>query len=122
MRESNIIKIVVRKSSFDVATIHDVDGVVAAVAILVQAVDGGGIQVGSIIGGDESAPFGAVISGVAVIQTGIIVVVVATVTNGVGLRYSSIAGNGAVAIHLYSTMIYASSQEKATQAIMVWVV
>jgi hypothetical protein len=42
-----------------------------------------GVEVGSIIGGDESAPFGAVISGVAVIQAGIIVVVIAAgTTNG----------------------------------------
>ena len=52
--------------------------VIIAIAVLIQAVDGGGIQVGSVIGGDESAPFGAVISGIAVIQAGIFIVVVAT--------------------------------------------
>jgi Na+/citrate or Na+/malate symporter len=82
---------------------------------LVQTVDGIGVQVGSIVGGDEAAPFGGVIPGVAVVQAGIFVVVIATITNRVGVRYSRIAGNGAVALHLYSTIIYASSQEKASQ-------
>ena len=75
-----------------------VDGVVITVAILVQAVDGVGVEVGSIIGGDESAPFGAVISGVAVVQAGIVIVVIPTVTNRVGVCYGSIAGNGTVAL------------------------
>ena len=85
---------------------------------MVQAVDGIGIQIGGIVGGDEAAPLGAVISGVAVIQAGIFVVVIATITNRVGFCYGSITGDGAVALHLHFTMIYASSQEKATQAIM----
>ena len=92
-----------------------VDGVIAAVAILVQTVDGVGVEVGGIVGGDKAAPFGAVISGVAVVQAGIFVVVIATITNRVGFCYSSIAGNRAVAPHLYSTMVYTHSQEKATQ-------
>ena len=54
-----------------------VDGVVAAVAILVQTIDGFGVQVIGCIGGNESTPFGGVISGVAIIQAGIFVVVVA---------------------------------------------
>jgi hypothetical protein len=48
-----------------------IDRIVIAIAIEVQAVDGFGVQVGGIVGRDESAPFGAVITGVAVIQTGI---------------------------------------------------
>ena len=54
-----------------------VDGVVAAIAILVQAVGGGGVEVGGIIGGDEAAPLGRVVPGVAVVQAGIFVVVIA---------------------------------------------
>ena len=54
-----------------------VNGIITAITIQIQAVDGFGIQVGGIIGGDESAPFGAVISGVAVIQTGIIRTIIA---------------------------------------------
>ena len=46
--------------------------IVIAIAIQVQAVGGFGIEVGGIIGRDESAPFGAVIPGVAVIQTSIL--------------------------------------------------
>ena len=97
-----------------------VDGVVITVAILVQAVDGVGVEVGGVVRRNKSAPFGGVIPGVTVVQAGIFVVVVATVADGVGFCYSSIAGNGAIAPHLYSTMICASSQEKATQVIVIW--
>ena len=103
------------------ARVGVIDGVVVAVAILVQAVGGLGIQVGSIVGADKSTPFGAVISGIAVVQAGIFVVVVATIADRVSVRYSGIAGNGAVAPYLYFTMICASSQEKATQVKMTWV-
>ena len=61
--------------------------IVIAIAIQVQAIDGFGIQVGSIVGRDEPTPFGAVISGVAIIQTGIGIVVIPTTTNRVGLTY-----------------------------------
>ena len=91
---------------------------------MVLTVDGIGVQVGGIIGGDEAAPLGGVIPGVAVIQAGIFVVVIATIANRVGLRHSNIGGftgNGAVAPRIYFTMIYASSQEKATQIKMTWV-
>ena len=53
--------------------------IVIAIAIEVQAVDGVGVEVGGIVGGDESAPFGAVISGVAIIQAGVLVVIATTV-------------------------------------------
>ena len=93
--------------------------VVVAVAILVQAVGGMGVEVGSAVGADKSTPFGAVIPGVAVVQAGIIVIVVATIANGVGLCYSSIAGNSTVTPHLYFTISTARSQEKTTQTKMV---
>ena len=95
--------------------------VITTVAILVQAVNGIGIQIGGIVGTNEAAPLGRVVPGVAVVQAGIVVVVIATVTNGVGLRYSSIAGNGTVILHLYSTIFLVLSQEKATQDKMSWV-
>ena len=85
---------------------------------MVQAVDGFGVEVGSIVRGDEATPLGGVVPGVAVVQAGIIVVVVAAIADGVGLRHSNIGGftgNGAVTPHLYSTMVYTHSQEKATQ-------
>ena len=59
--------------------------IVIAIAIQVQTVDGFGVQVGSIIGRNESAPFGGVVPGVAVIQAGIVIVVITTVTDGVGV-------------------------------------
>ena len=71
--------------------------IVATVAILVQAVDGIGVEVGGVVGRDEAAPCRAVISGVAVVQAGIFVVVIATITNRVGFCYGSIAGDGTVA-------------------------
>ena len=60
------------------AWITIVNGIIIAIAIEVQTVDGFGIQVGGIIRRDKSAPFGAVIAGVAIIQTGIVIVVIAT--------------------------------------------
>ena len=59
-----------------------------------------GIEIRSVIGGDEASPFGAVISGIAVVQAGFGIVVVTTVTDGVGVCYGnvgSIAGDGAIA-------------------------
>jgi hypothetical protein len=60
------------------AWVNEVHRIIIAVAIQIQAVDGFGIQVGGIVGGDKSVPFGAVVSGVAVIQTGIILTIIAT--------------------------------------------
>ena len=74
------------------ARVGVVDGVVIAVAILVQTIDGFGVKVIGSIGGDESAPLRAVISCVAVVQTGFFVVVVATIANGVGLRHGDVGG------------------------------
>ena len=76
-----------------------IDRIITAVAILVQTIDGFGVKVIGSIGGDEAAPCRAVISGVAVVQAGIFVVVVATVADGVGLCYSnigSLTGNSTV--------------------------
>ena len=61
--------------------ICEIDRIVIAIAIQVQAVDGFGVQVGGIVGRDKSAPFGGVIPGVAVIQASVISSVIATVTN-----------------------------------------
>ena len=71
-----------------------VNRVVIAVAIQVQAVDGFGVQVGGIIGRDESAPFGGVIPGVAIVQAGIVIVVITAVTDGVGIGDSDVGGAG----------------------------
>ena len=51
--------------------------IIIAIAIQVQTVDVGGIEVGGIVGADEAAPFGAVIPGVAIIQAGIVIEVIA---------------------------------------------
>ena len=59
----------------------------ASEAIQVQAVGRFGTEICCIIGRDKSAPFGAVIPGVAIIQAGIVIVVIATTTNRVGLTY-----------------------------------
>ena len=64
-----------------------IDRIIVAIAIQVQAVDGVGIEVGGIVRRDESAPFGAVITGVAVVRAGIFIIVIATTTNRVGLTY-----------------------------------
>ena len=85
------------------ARINQIHRIIIAIAIQVQAVDGFSIQVGGIIGRDKSAPFGAVITGVAVVQASIVIVVIAAITNGVGL-------------YLYSTIFPARSQEKGWPA------
>lgn len=64
-----------------------INRIVIAIAIQVQAVGGFGVQVGGIIGRDKSAPFGGIIPSVAVIEAGVIVVVITAITNGVGLAY-----------------------------------
>ena len=71
-----------------------VNGIITAVAIEVQAVYGFGVEVGGIVGRDKSAPFGGVIPGVAVIQAGIVIVVITAVTDGVGIGNGSISGAG----------------------------
>jgi hypothetical protein len=85
------------------ARVTIVDRIIAAIAIQVQAVDGFGVQVGGIVGRDESAPFGRVIPGVAVIQAGVVIVVIAAVTDGIRVGDGGIGragSNGAVA-HIY---------------------
>ena len=89
-----------------------VNRVVIAVAIQVQAVDGFGVQVGSIIGRNESAPFGGVIPSVAIIQTGIIVVVIAAITNRVGIGNGCVGGagsDGAIAESIIEVPCYHSA-------------
>ena len=76
-----------------------IDRIVITVTVQIQAIDGFSIQVGCVVRRNESAPFGAVISSVAIVQAGIIVVVVAAVTNGVCASQRIVggfAGNGAV--------------------------
>ena len=71
-----------------------VNGIITAVAIEVQAVYGFGVEVGGIVGRDKSAPFGAIIPGVAIIQAGIVIVVITAVTDGVGIGDSDVGGAG----------------------------
>ena len=88
-----------RFSCSTIATL-DIIRIVIAIAIQIQAVDGFGIQVGSIVGGDKPSPLGAVVSGVAVVQTGVVIVIVATVPDRIGVGHivtGSFAGNGTVA-------------------------
>lgn len=53
-----------------------------------------GIETRSISRRDESAPFGGVIPGVAVVQAGVVIVVIATVTDGVGIGDGCVGGAG----------------------------
>jgi hypothetical protein len=53
-----------------------------------------GIETRSISRRDESAPFGGVIPGVAVVQAGVVIVVIPSVTDGVGIGNGSISGAG----------------------------
>ena len=76
------------------AWVNEVHRIVIAIAIEVQTVDGFGIQIGGIVGRNESAPLGGVIAGVAVVQAGIVIVVITAVTDGVGIGNGSISGAG----------------------------
>ena len=62
------------------AWVNEVHRIVIAIAIEVQAIDGFWVQVGSIIGRDESAPFRGVVPGVAVMQAGVVGIILATGT------------------------------------------
>ena len=77
-----------------------IDRIIIAIAIQIQTVDGFGIQVGGIVGGDESTPLRAVVSGVTVVEASVAVVVVTTITDGIGVCHivaGGLVGNGAVA-------------------------
>jgi hypothetical protein len=49
------------------ARINQVNGIITAIAIQIQAIDGFRIQVGSIVRRNESAPLGGVVPGVTVV-------------------------------------------------------
>ena len=74
--------------------VNNIYRIIAAIAIQVQSIDGFGIQVGSVVRGDESAPLGGVIPSVAVVQTRIVIVVIATVTDGVCVGDGVVGGAG----------------------------
>ena len=76
------------------AGIRVIHRIIIAIAVEIQAVDRFGVQVGGIVGRDESAPLGGVVPGVAVIQAGVVIVVIATVANGVSVGNGSISGAG----------------------------
>ena len=81
------------------AWITIVNGIIIAIAVQVQTVDGFGVQVCGIVGRDEPSPLGGVIPGITAIQAGVGIVVIATVTNGVGIGdngIGSLAGNCAI--------------------------
>lgn len=75
--------------------------IVTAIAIEVQTIDGLGIQVGGIVRRDESTPLGRVISGVAVVQSGVAVVVIASVTDDVRSCYIMIIPAPPYFVHQY---------------------
>lgn len=66
--------------------------IITAITIQVQTIDRLGVQVVSSIGADKSAPLGRVIPSIAVIQAGIVIVVVTTVTDRVGIGNSGVCG------------------------------
>ena len=61
--------------------VNEVHRVIIAIAIEVQTVDRFRIQVSDVIERDKSAPFGAVIAGITVVEAGVMVEAVAIVTN-----------------------------------------
>ena len=90
------------------AGITIIDRVIIAVAILVQAVGGFWVEVGGIIRGDESAPLGGVIPGVAIIQTGFSIVDITATTK---MRdWNCIGNESVIACFLYFTTVYLQLQ------------
>ena len=69
-----------------------INWIVIAIAIQVQAVSTFGVQVGSIVGRDEPTPLGGVIAGVAVIQAGIVIEVIPSVTDGICIGDDGVGG------------------------------
>ena len=76
------------------AWVNEVHRIVIAIAIQIQAVDGFGGQVSGIIGRNKSSPFGGVVPGVAVVQAGVVIVVITTVTDGICVCNGGIGGAG----------------------------
>ena len=74
------------------ARVNEVYWVVIAIAIQVQAIDGFGVQVCGIIRRDKSAPLGAIITGVAVVKARVVIVVIATVADGVSIGNDGVGG------------------------------
>ena len=74
------------------ARVTIVDRIIAAIAVQVQTVDGFGVQVGGIIRRDKSAPLGAIITGVAVVKARVVIVVIATVADGICVGDRGIGG------------------------------
>ena len=68
--------------------VNKVYQIVIAITIQVQAVDGVGVQVGGIVGRDESAPLRGVIPGITVVEAGVMVEAVVIVTNMGGFAAS----------------------------------
>jgi hypothetical protein len=60
------------------ARVHIVDRIITAIAVQIQAVNTLCIEVGGAVGGDEAAPLRAIVSSVAIVQAGIVIVVRAT--------------------------------------------
>ena len=79
--------------------INVINRIVVAVTVQVQTIDRIWIQVGGIVGADESAPLRVIIPGIQVVQPRLPVIVIAAITNGVGLC-------------LYFTTFPTGSQEK----------
>ncbi len=69
------------------------NGIIASIHILIQPIDGFGVEIFGTIGRNKSSPFGAVITGIQIIQAGIAVVVIATVANGVAYSDGSCVMN-----------------------------
>ena len=69
-----------------------VDRIVIAIAIQVQTINTIRIKISCIIGRDESPPRGVVIARIEIIQTGFVVVIIASVANGVAVREIVVGG------------------------------
>ena len=69
-----------------------VDRIIIAVAIQIQSVYRLGGKISRVIRRDKSSPFGTVVTRVEIVQTDVVVVIIASVANGVAVREIVVGG------------------------------
>ena len=80
--------------------IDNIDRIITTITIQVQTVDGFGIQVGGIVRADEPSPLGTVVSGIAIVEASV-TIVVAPVTDDIRSCYIMIIPAPPYFVHNY---------------------
>ena len=72
------------------ARIYKINGIITTIAVKVKSIYRLRVKISSIIRRDKSTPFGVIISGIEVIEARFGIVVITTVSDGVGFREESV--------------------------------